>query len=69
VRHCANRLIARSDDGGGMSDAALEIFISYRRKDTGAYALLLYDRLKRRFGEPNVFLDVEVLRPGMKLAG
>ena len=52
-----------------MSDAALEIFISYRRKDTGAYALLLYDRLKRRFGEPNVFLDVEVLRPGMKLAG
>jgi SIR2-like protein/TIR domain-containing protein len=48
-----------------MSDAALKIFISYRRKDTGAHALLLYERLKQRFGEENVFVDVEVLRPGM----
>jgi hypothetical protein len=48
-----------------MSDAALKIFISYRRKDTGAHALLLYERLKQRFGEQNVFVDVEVLRPGM----
>lgn len=41
------------------------IFISYRRSDTAAHAFLLHDRLARRFGESNVFLDVAALTPGM----
>jgi hypothetical protein len=41
------------------------IFISYRHSDTAAHAFLLHDRLKRRFGDDHVFLDVAALKPGM----
>jgi uncharacterized protein YjbI with pentapeptide repeats len=37
-----------------------EIFISYRRTDTGGYAGRLYDHLKQEFGPDSVLLDVEV---------
>jgi len=37
---------------------ALEIFISYRRKDTGGYAGRLYDHLAQRFGKDGVLFDV-----------
>ena len=46
-------------------DQRPHVFISYRRADTFGHAMLLYDRLKKRFGEDRVFLDVAVLRPGM----
>jgi uncharacterized protein YjbI with pentapeptide repeats len=36
-----------------------EIFISYRRNDTGGYAGRLYDHLKQEFGPNSVLLDVE----------
>lgn len=37
-----------------------EIFISYRRKDTGGYAGRLYDHLYKEFGRTGVLFDVEV---------
>jgi hypothetical protein len=49
----------------GAGEAPPHVFISYRHADTGAQAFLLHDRLKRRFGESNVFLDVAALKPGM----
>jgi formylglycine-generating enzyme required for sulfatase activity len=41
------------------------VFISYRRVDTSGYAGRLYDRLSERFGEDNIFMDVERLDPGV----
>jgi hypothetical protein len=43
----------------------LKIFISYRREDSSSAALLLYDRLERRFGAEDVFLDIK-LKPGTR---
>ncbi|WP_147202352.1 pentapeptide repeat-containing protein [Segetibacter aerophilus] len=37
-----------------------EIFISYRRKDTGGYAGRLFDYLKKEYGAENVLFDIEV---------
>jgi tetratricopeptide (TPR) repeat protein len=42
-----------------------KIFISYRRDDASGYAGRLFDRLSTRFGEENVFMDVEGLDPGI----
>jgi formylglycine-generating enzyme required for sulfatase activity len=42
-----------------------KIFISYRRADSAYAAGRLYDRLATRFGEENIFMDVEVLEPGV----
>ena len=36
-----------------------QIFISYRRDDNPAWARSLYDRLTQRFGENQVFRDVD----------
>ncbi len=41
-----------------------KIFISYRRVDSPYAARLLFDRLSMRFGEENIFMDVEGLDPG-----
>ena len=41
------------------------IFISYRRSDTPDAAGVLYDALASKYGEPNVFMDVE-LQPGTR---
>jgi TIR domain len=43
---------------------AQKVFISYRRKETPAYAGRLYDTMVARFGEDNVFMDVE-MAPGI----
>ncbi|HEY4597182.1 MAG TPA: toll/interleukin-1 receptor domain-containing protein, partial [Thermoanaerobaculia bacterium] len=43
---------------------APKLFISYRRQETAAYAGRLYDAMAPRFGEPNVFMDVD-LEPGI----
>ena len=40
-----------------------EIFVSYRRDDTGGYALALHARLAARFGRDAVFLDLESISP------
>lgn len=52
----------------GTSDEAdersLSVFVNYRREDTAADARLVYERLSRRFGRENVFLDVVDLQPG-----
>jgi hypothetical protein len=36
-----------------------QTFISYRRDDNPAWARSLYDRLTQRFGENQVFRDVD----------
>jgi hypothetical protein len=40
------------------------VFVSYKSADAPGHALLLHDRLTRRFG-PNVFLDVDALSAGI----
>jgi YVTN family beta-propeller protein len=41
-----------------------KVFISYRREETAAYAGRLYDAMAPRFGDRNVFMDVD-LEPGI----
>lgn len=41
-----------------------QVFISYRREDSAAYAGRIYDAMVGRFGEDNVFMDVE-MPPGV----
>jgi TIR domain len=43
---------------------APKVFISYRRQETAAHAGRLYDAMVPRFGESNVFMDVD-LEPGI----
>ena len=47
-----------------MSQANPKVFICYRREDTAAHAGRLYDAMVARFGERNVFMDVD-LAPGV----
>jgi hypothetical protein len=44
------------------------IFISYRRSDTSGYGGRLQDELADRFGEAQVFRDVDTIRPGVDFA-
>jgi TIR domain len=46
------------------SAPAPKVFICYRREDTAAHAGRLYDAMVARFGERNVFMDVD-LAPGV----
>jgi TIR domain len=39
---------------------AQKVFICYRRQETAAYAGRLYDAMVARFGEGNVFMDVDI---------
>jgi TIR domain len=55
--------------GGGRTtgpggETAQKVFISYRREDTAPYAGRLYDAMVARFGERNVFMDVD-MAPGV----
>ncbi|ADB48541.1 toll/interleukin-1 receptor domain-containing protein [Conexibacter woesei] len=47
-----------------MSAAAPKVFLSYRREETAGHAGRLYDAIATRFGDANVFMDVE-LAPGI----
>lgn len=47
-----------------MKAAARRLFISYRREETAGHAGRLYDAVAARFGERNVFMDVD-LAPGI----
>ena len=49
---------------GSAGDATPRVFINYRREDAAAEARLIYERLSRRLGSENVFLDVVDLKPG-----
>lgn len=42
----------------------MRIFLSYRREDASGHAGRLYDVLAARFGERNVFMDVDTIDPG-----
>src|SRR5438552_2473316 len=48
-------------EGGG-------IFISYRRHESRDFAGRLADRLADRFGEGQVFIDVDAIEPGVDFA-
>ena len=41
-----------------------KVFISYRRSESGGHAGRLYDAMVDRFGEPNVFMDID-MQPGL----
>jgi len=41
------------------------VFICYRREDSGGYAGRIYDRLAKRLGRKNVFIDVDNIPPGL----
>lgn len=56
---------AAGDNQAAEHEALPHLFISYRHLDAAAQAFLLHDRLKRRFGDGNVFLDIAALKPGM----
>ncbi len=40
------------------------VFLSYRRDDSAAYAGRVYDRLVARFGADQVFMDIDRIAPG-----
>ncbi len=42
-----------------------KIFISYRRNDTASNAGRIYDHLINHFGQGQVFMDVDTIRPGL----
>lgn len=44
--------------------AVQKVFICYRREETGAHAGRIYDSMVARFGEENVFMDLD-LKPGV----
>ena len=52
--------MAKAESGG--------IFVSYRRQETSHLAGRLYDRLADRFGEGQVFIDVDPIEPGVDFA-
>ncbi|MBC8263118.1 SUMF1/EgtB/PvdO family nonheme iron enzyme [Acidovorax sp.] len=41
------------------------IFISYRRADSAGYAGRLHDRLSQRFGQGQIFMDINTIEPGL----
>jgi YVTN family beta-propeller protein len=47
-----------------MTGSPPKLFICYRREETSAHAGRLYDAMAARFGERNVFMDIE-LEPGI----
>ena len=44
------------------------VFISYRREDSAAFAGRVFDRLRDHFGKEHVFRDVDTLPPGAEFA-
>jgi hypothetical protein len=41
------------------------IFLSYRRQDSAGYAGRLFDRLSNRFGQSNIFMDIDAIELGV----
>jgi hypothetical protein len=44
------------------------VFLSYRREDASGHAGRLYDALSERFGDENVFMDVDTIQVGTDFA-
>jgi hypothetical protein len=44
------------------------VFISYRRQEASGMAGRLYDRLADRFGDDQVFMDVDTIALGVDFA-
>jgi hypothetical protein len=44
------------------------VFISYRRQESSGLAGRLYDRLADRFGDDQVFMDVDTIALGVDFA-
>ena len=42
-----------------------QIFISYRREDSGGYTRAIYDQLVKRFSKSRIFMDVDAIDPGL----
>jgi TIR domain/Sel1 repeat len=42
-----------------------QIFISYRRDDSSAWARLVYDRLSQYFFNSEIFIDIDAIKPGV----
>lgn len=42
----------------------VNVFVSYRKDDAAAYALLIRDALRKEFGDANVFMDIDRLPLG-----
>jgi hypothetical protein len=55
---------ARGGARGDRGPQLTSVFISYRREDSSGYAGRLYDALTDRFGEQQVFMDIDTLQPG-----
>lgn len=55
-------------EAGATEGRAPRVFMSYRRTDDGHFVGRLHDRLLERFGEENVFRDIESLHPGINFA-
>src|SRR6516165_3873100 len=51
-----------------MTAAEGGVFVSYRRQEGSHLAGRLYDRLADRFGEDQVFIDVDTIEPGVDFA-
>jgi hypothetical protein len=43
----------------------VRIFLNYRREDASGHAGRLYDALAAKFGDENVFIDIDTIRPGV----
>jgi hypothetical protein len=43
---------------------SVKVFISYRREDSAGYTGRIYDRLKKVFGEEQLFIDVDAIKGG-----
>jgi len=54
--------------GSNRRRALANIFISYRREDSGGHAGRLCDRLRARFGNARVFMDLQDIAPGQNFA-
>ena len=52
------------DTASSRPSPSLRIFISYRREDAAGHAGRLYDALVAHFGENQVFMDIDTIRPG-----
>ncbi len=59
------RATVRPGGSGTLRPERTGVFISYRRSDQPALAGRLFDRLADRFGEPQIFMDVEAIAPGL----
>lgn len=53
-----------ADAGVSATSPVQKVFICYRREETAAHAGRLYDAMVARFGERNVFMDVDIA-PGV----